>query len=303
MLDVSIIIVNYNTKDLTIECLRSVIKYTKNISYEIILVDNASSDGSVEKIEKSIRSIKGTKSIKCKVIQNTDNLGFSGGNNVGIKQAKGKYILLLNSDTKLFDNSIVKMVKFMDQRSDAGIASCKLLNRDKSVQPSGGYFPTLGRLFAWATFIDDLPFIGNFIGSYHPKISLYNSQRELDWVTGAFFLIRQEVVEKIGLLNEKFFMYVEELEYCYRAKKAGFKVFYTPLASIIHYGGASNGSRNAILGEYKGLFIFYKLHEGIFPKLILSIILKLGALLRILLGVITIRKEIVATYAQALAIN
>lgn len=295
MLDVSIIIVNFNTLKITTDCLDSIKKYTTGIKYETIVVDNASTDGSVE----SLRRRKDITLIEAK-----ENGGFSKGNNLGIAKAKGRYILLLNSDTILKKDSLEDMVFWMDKHKDVGISGCKLLNSDGSIQPNGGFFPTLTILFLWATFLDDLPLFRKDIRSYHPHIGFYDSEKELDWVTGAFFMIRHGVIEKVGTLSPKFFMYVEELEYCYRVKKAGWKIFYVPVTAIIHLGKASSTSRNAILGEFRGLQMFYKLHRNFISFVCLKVLLIKAALLRmIILGIVLRRKEAFKTYARALAIN
>ncbi|MBI4058739.1 glycosyltransferase family 2 protein [Candidatus Microgenomates bacterium] len=280
MADLSIIIVSYNTKDLLLECLASIKKWTKGISYEVIVVDNASSDGSMA----AIRNLK-FKIYNLKLIENLDNLGFAAANNQGIKIAKGKYILLLNSDTKLTENSLAKMLDWMEKHSQVGIASCMLKNPDGSVQATGGFFPNLPRLFLWATLLDDIPGVGDLVGSYHPHrdSNFYREERGLDWVTGAFFLIRREVINKVGLLDEDFFLYVEELEYCWRVKKAGWNIAYTPITSIIHYGGASGTRSGTIYGEIKGLKLLYQKHFPFWQRLILRLLLLIGSLLRIII--------------------
>lgn len=281
--DLSIIIVSFNTKKLLLSCIGSVRKYTKEVDYRIIVVDNASHDGTQEAIKK-IKDIK--------PILNQENLGFAAANNQGIKLSQGRYILLLNSDTELHEDSLSKMVSWMDAHPEVGISSCMLLNPDKSIQETGGYFPTLFRVFLWATFLDDLPFIPRIFGSYHPHGSLYKKERELDWVTGAFFLIRNKVIEDIGLLDEKFFMYVEEVDYCYRAKNKGWKIRYVPNTSIVHLGGGSSsgesvkfkywsaGKERSIIGEFNGLKRFYKKHYPVWQYPFLIFFLKLAALLR-----------------------
>ena len=263
MKDLSVIIVSYNTKDYLLECLQSI-----DQKYEIIIIDNASSDGSVDEIKKNFPDVK--------IIENKKNLGFAAANNQGMRQAKGRYILLLNPDTKILDNALSKMIDWMDKNAEASVSTCRLLNEDNSIQPTGGFFPTLPRLFAWQLFLDDiLP-----INSYHPKSSFYNKQRELDWVTGAFFLLRREIIDKSGLMDENFFMYAEELEYCYRIKKAGFKVFFTPAASIIHYGFKSGSKEKALIGEYESLKYYYQKHYPYYKTILAGACLKFGALLR-----------------------
>jgi GT2 family glycosyltransferase len=260
MKDLSIIIISYNTKDLTLGCIRSIIDTVKKTSYEIIVVDNASTDQSVDAIEKlKLSSIK--------VFRNKKNLGFGKANNVGLKQAKGRCVLFLNSDTLVLENTLDSMVAWMDVNPDVGISSCALENTDKTLQGTGGYFPTLFRVFAWMTFIDDLPVIDNLIRPFHPthphsfmgkNLKFYEKEIELDWLTGAFMLVRREVVEKIGGFDEDYFMYTEDTDLCFRAKRAGWRVFYLPKWRIIHFGGASSTREFPLIMEYEGVKLFYK---------------------------------------------
>src|SRR3972149_2509597 len=161
-MDLSIIIVNYNTKELLLDCLGSIKKNTKKISYEIILVDNASTDGSVEILRR-------LKSPDVKVVLNRENFGFSKANNQGIKIAKGRYVLLLNSDTKVQDSILTEMIEYMDENPKTGVAGCALKNPDGSLQATGGYFPTLFRVASWMLFFDDIPLLDKLIKPFHPR--------------------------------------------------------------------------------------------------------------------------------------
>lgn len=296
MIDVSIVILTYNSSDFISNCLASVKRWTKGIKYEVIIVDNASSDKTQDVIGKNI-----SKQGSWQLIKNSDNTGFAGGNNVGIKKAKGRYILLLNPDTKLLENSVKTMTDWMDDNEKVGIASCKLLNEDKTIQPTGGFFPTLSRIFLWSTLLDDLPLVQNIFGSYHPHTyhDFYENERELDWVTGAFFLIRREVIEQVGLLDEDFFLYVEELELCLRAKEKGWKVGYVPKTRVLHYVGKSGTREGTVIRELSGLKLLYKKHYSPTQQFILRIFLFLGSFLRaIIFGIIdTSRGKI---YAKAI---
>lgn len=300
---ISVVIVNYNTKRLLKDCLDSIFKKTKGIEAQVIVVDNASSDGSQEMVRKNFPKVT--------LIENKKNLGFATGNNIGIKKAKGEYILLLNSDTKLVEDSPTKTVNFMEKNPKIGISSCQLIGEDGEIQASGGFFPNLFLVFAWMFFIDDLPFAGKLIRSFHPHAPKfyihdpwYKKQHFQDWVTGAFFLVRKKVIDEIGFLDENIFMYVEEVEYCYRAKKEGWKVFYTPITKIIHLGGQSGTSKGAILGEYKGLKYFFAKHKPAWQISLLRGILKIGALLRIFLfGIIKGSPEARRIYAEAFRIS
>jgi GT2 family glycosyltransferase len=309
-LDLSIIIVNYNTGGLTIDCIKSISKFTKGIDFEIVLVDNGSTDD-------SISSFKSLKLNNLKLIESKKNLGFGGGNNLGLKHATGRYILYLNSDTLLLENSLEKMTNWMDKNPQAGGATCKITFNDNSPQANGGSTPNLFRVFLWATFLDDLPLIYNLFGSYHPNPSakfLSNSKKPVqqDWIIGAFLLVRREVIEKVGGFDDSIFMYGEDVEYSYRIRKAGFSLWYFPDTKIIHYGsastnsevvnfsGKSTGKKNAILGEFEGLKAFYKKHYSKLSYMNLLICLRLAAIFRIIMfGIIKRQPQAVKIYAEA----
>lgn len=279
--DLSIIIISFNTSNLLLSCINSIIRQTKDVSYEIIVVDNASTDGSPE----IISNLQGVK-----LINNKNNIGFAGANNQGIRKTKGRYILLLNSDTIISDNLLKEMVLWMDEKPEAGITTCSLRNKDGSIQGNGGFFPTLMRVFSWMT-IQDLPFVDRVIKPFHPAKSksfsketeFYKKPRELDWITGAFMLVRKDVFEKAGHFDEDYFMYVEDVDFCYRVKRQNWKIWYFPQWSIIHYGGASGNTRLSVLSEFEGLKRFYKKHYPKWQYPILRILLKIGSLGRMIL--------------------
>lgn len=301
-MDLSLIIVNYNTKKLLGECIESIIKNTKKIKYEIIVVDNASSDGSVEKVKEYQR-----KPI-IKLIRNANNLGFAAANNQGIRASNGKYILLLNSDIVINDNLLAGMLMWMDKHRKVGIASCALKNADGSLQGTGGHFPDLFRVFAWMFFLEDIPLLDKLIKPFHPMHGLspfYKGEehflrtKQQDWVTGAFFLTRRKTVDEVGFLDEDYFMYVEELDFCFRAKRAGWEVWYLPAWSIVHLGGASSTAEFPILSEYKSIKLFYKKHKPNWQFPILRFFLKAGALARLVLFGLLKGGGAKKTYAKA----
>jgi hypothetical protein len=286
MIDLSIIIVSFNTKKFTKDTIDSVLKYTKGISYEIIIVDNASSDGSIEMLQNYSRS-----NDDIVYVQTGENLGFGRANNVGIEKSKGKYILLLNSDTQLTKNILPEMITYMEKHPKIGVSTCSLLNKDGSMQGTGGGFPTLGRVFAWMFFIEDIPFIEKLFTPFHPMHpmsiykggSMFKEKREMDWITGAFMLTRRKVFEDAGVFDKDYFMYVEETELCYRIAKSGWEIWYLPEWSIIHHGGASGGGEFSLLSEYKGVKLYYEKHMDRLSNLSLRILLKLGSLKRIII--------------------
>jgi GT2 family glycosyltransferase len=297
-MDLSIIIVSFNTKDILVSCIKSVKKYTSGIDYEIIVIDNASTDGSA----------KAAKDLGVKLIVNKENVGFAIANNQGTKLSKGEFLLFLNSDTEVKDNVLGEMVSWMKVNPKAGISTSALKNRDGSIQATGGYFPTLPRVFSWMT-IQDLPLVDSFIKPFHPHHSksffskgdnFYKEQKELDWVTGAFIMTKKEILDKAGGWDESFFMYVEEVDLCYRIKKLGYQVWYLPKWNITHLGGASSKTNElSLLSEYTGVKKFYKKHYQAWQYGILRFLLKIGALGRIILFGILEGKETAKIYAKA----
>jgi len=289
---ISIIIVSYNTSDLTQQCIKSVYKQVKGVNFEIIVIDNSSSDNSREMLQKI--SSQNSNFI---LIQSKKNLGFSKANNKGIKKAKGDYILLLNSDTKLNSNLLKEMLVEMEGNGDVGISSCALKNSDGSLQVNGGYFPNLLRVAVWMT-VQDLPLMDKIVKPFHPKIA-QTKRDELDWVSGAFFLLKREVINNIGLLDEDYFMYTEEVDFCFRANSFGWKVLYLPKWSVTHYGGASGTKEFSVLSEYKGVKTFFSKHYHKWQFIPLRLLLKAGAFWRMfVLGIIE-GKGAFITYAKA----
>jgi len=328
----SIIIVSYNTKNLLKQCLESLIKNDRRLDFsgqwidpkdeekipaEIIVVDNGSTDGSVEYLLGSGFQVAGISKSKTRnqkpearnliLIRNDRNVGFAKANNQGIKIARGEYILLLNSDTIISEGAISQTLYWLSSHAEAGVITCRLLNKGKTIQATGGFFPNLLNTFTWAFFLDDLPFINKLIKPFHPhppqfwlRENWYNETRQLDWVTGAFFMIKRGVIREAGKLDEKFFMYVEETEWCYRIKKLGWQVFYYSGAKIIHLGGGSGQKATSIKGENSGLTRFFFLHRPKWQLPVLKIILKLKNLLRIFLFLILGKIDKAKAYYESL---
>ncbi|MBU4331543.1 glycosyltransferase family 2 protein [Patescibacteria group bacterium] len=251
--DLSIIIVSWNVKELLKKCLGSIYNNQGDLKLEIFVVDNASKDGSIEEIEKlsqpeagqPLAENKEIKDLNLKIIKNKKNLGFTKANNQAIKRAQGEFILLLNPDAEVINGALEKMVEFMREHKKCGVAGCKLLNSDESLQPSVRRFPTF-----WSQAMIMLKLHHLFpnagpIKKYFAKDFDYRGMGQgthtypCDQVMGAFFMIRREVIEKIGMLDENFFIWFEEVDFCKRVKDAGWQVCYTPEAEIIHHGAQS----------------------------------------------------------------
>lgn len=271
---VSIIIVNYNNFHLINDCIASVIKYTKNITYEIIVIDNNSNEN-VEIVANKFNNIK--------LIKNNTNKGFAAANNQGIKIAKGKYILFLNNDTIFFENSIKNVFEFAELQNQSIMVGCRLLNLDGSFQESVMNFPSI-----WNTITDSF-----FLSKIFRKSTLFNknaysfrnlnSPIEVDVIKGAFMFCNSNSVKKLNMFDERFFFYSEELDLCYRFKLNGRKVYYYPFTSIIHIGGATVRKKEKFF--YKNQFIariqFYQKHfKGLrFTIIVLAYIF--GVLIRV----------------------
>jgi len=300
--DLSIVVVSYNTKKLTRQCIETVLNTISGIKYEIIIIDNASSDGSTSVLLDLSKNTK-----KVGIILNKNNVGFGAANNQGIMESKGRYVLLLNSDTIMSSEILPQMIEWMDMNPEIGISTCSLLNEDGSLQGTGGYFPTLPRVFSWM-IVQDLPFVDRFIKPFHPMKEksiikgkqFYRSQKELDWVTGAFFLINRNVFTDVPGFDEDYFMYTEEVDFCYRAKQCGWKVVYHPRWSIIHLGGASGTKESAVLREFDGVKLFYKKHYSRLHMILLRLLLKIGSLIRMIVFRITDGKDVARIYSKAL---
>ena len=228
----SVIIVNYNVKYFLEQCLLSALKAAERVSTEIFVVDNNSVDGSVEMVQQKFPSVK--------VIANTKNTGFSKANNQGIRESKGEYVLLLNPDTVVEEDTFEKVVSFMDQHSDAGGLGVKMLDGTGRFLPeSKRGLPTYDVAFYKIFGLSKLFPRSKTFGKYHLGYLDENKTHEVDVLAGAFMLLRKSVLDKIGLLDEDYFMYGEDIDLSYRITKAGYKNYYFPETRIIHYKGES----------------------------------------------------------------
>jgi GT2 family glycosyltransferase/nitrate reductase NapE component len=251
----SVIIVNYNVEHFLEQCLQSVQKATKNISSEIFIVDNSSVDGSVTMVQKKFPQVK--------LIVNEKNVGFSCANNLAIKQAQGEYVLLLNPDTVVQEDTFEKTIKFMDEHKGAGALGVMMLDGKGNFLPeSKRGLPTPSVAFYKIFGLAKLFPKSKTFGKYHLGYLDKNKIHEVDVLAGAFMLIKKSVLDKIGLLDETFFMYGEDIDLSYRITQAGYKNYYFPETRIIHYKGESTkkSSVNYVLVFYNAMAIFAKKH-------------------------------------------
>lgn len=284
---ISVIILSYNTRDVTLKCLDFLTK-SKEVELETIVIDNASTDGSAEAIAKQFPLIK--------LIKNTKNIGFAAGCNQGMEMARGYYVLLLNSDCFVQPDTIAKCVS---QKMD--VVGCKLLNADGSIQYSWGFFVSLRRAFMLMSFLDNFPLVRQFVDSIHVRdLSRYSKTQEVDWVTGAFVLLKKDVYIKVGGIDEQYFMYGEEMEWMYRMKKAGFKVLFYPEASATHLQGASTKSlARMFVSEMRGYIYWFSKHRSGPAQIMLKIILVKGCLFKALAWTLIGKPELGRQYWQA----
>ena len=255
----SIIIVNYNTYFLTKQTIESVIKKAHLFNYEIILVDNASVDGSIEALEETFSEEVEEKLIH--IIRNTANLGFSKANNIGMKVAKGEYILLLNSDTEVEGNCLEECLKQMEDNAELGALGCKVVLADGTLDHACKRgFPTPKASFYYFIKWDKKNPMK--YGQYAALHLGEDEVGEVDVLTGAFMLMPKRVLDEVGLLDEDFFMYGEDIDLCYRIKQGGYKILYYPKEKIIHHkGGSSKRRRHKVIFDFHhAMWIFYKKH-------------------------------------------
>ncbi|HUW23164.1 MAG TPA: glycosyltransferase family 2 protein [bacterium] len=276
MVDLSIIIVNYNVKHRLRECLQSIYGNTKKISFEVTIVDNNSRDGSVDMVKSEFPEVE--------LIENHQNLGFAKATNQGLRENKGRYRLLLNPDTIVLPNALDKMVEFMEANSHAGALGCRLLYPDGRLQPSCRSFPTLITAFFENTGLEKLFPKSKVMGRHRIGYWGHNDIREVDQPTGAALMVRGEIISQVGLMDEQFYMYYEDIDWCFRIKKKGWKIYFIPLAQIIHYGGQSAGlnmPKMRIQG-YKSRHRFFRKHYGILSEWIVKQMDLLGLILKTL---------------------
>lgn len=257
----SIIIVSFNTKKLTLEAISSSLK--EDLDLEVIVIDNASADGSVGAIEKTASSDK-----RLKLIKNRENLGFAKASNQGIKISRGEYIFLLNSDTIVREGALVKLINFAQKTPDAGVVGPKLLNADGTLQKSCYHFLTLGRAIKEYWFGQK----GHF-GQFAPK---GRSPITVDALVGAAFLITPKALKKAGMLDERYFFYFEDIDYCRRVWDSGLKVYYYPLAEIIHLVGASGKKLADSKDQWRRLIPSSKVYHGPVGHYLLTAVIWLG---------------------------
>lgn len=270
--DVTALVVNYNTRDLLAPCVASLRAGAAGLRLQIVIVDNASRDGSADVLRRDFAD--------CELIFNDVNVGFGRANNQALALARGRYVLLLNTDAFVPPSGVADSVRFIKQHPKCAIVGVRLVGRDGSLQPSCRYFPTpwneflgmtgLSRFFPGAKLVDDMAWD-------------HAAPRECDWVPGCYYLVRKSVVDAVGLFDPRYFLYYEEIDHCRAVKSAGWQVMYDPAVTVVHIGGESarsdaeisaNGRQIPALQIESGLLYFRKHHGrvGVLAAAVLSLL-------------------------------
>ncbi len=262
----SVIIVSWNTKELLLQCLESLFRALGTLEAEVFVVDNGSADGSPEAVKRTFPAVK--------LIENRANLGFAKASNQALQQSQGTYLLLLNPDTRVKEGAIQGLLSFLEGHPDAGVAGAQLLNPDGSKQNSIANFPSLATELLNKSLLRRL-----FPGKFPGKGRHYEAPLEVDSVIGACMMVRREAAERVGWLDEDYFLFLEETDWCFRIKKAGWRIYHCPEAEIYHLQGKSGESqrKRAKVEYYQSRYLFFRKNRGQGSRAILhvAVILKL----------------------------
>lgn len=283
-IDLSIVVLSFNTKELLRECLVSIRKNVPpDLHSEVIVVDNASADGSEKMVREEFKDAI--------LIANKENLGYTRGNNEGIQKAKGRYILFLNADTYVYAKTLETMVAFMDEHKDAGAATCRveLLNGKLDDSCHRG-FPTPWRAFCHFSGLSKLISNSKLFNGYHLGWKELDKINEIDSCSGAFMIVRRSAGEEMRWWDEDFFWYGDDLDFCYRLNEKGWKVYFVSTVKILHYKGVSGGIKSisqhltratretrlrVTRARFEAMKIFYQKHYiGKYPKLVTWLIMQ-----------------------------
>lgn len=251
-LNLSIVIVNWNTRDLLAQCLHAIYLHPLDGSFEVFVVDNASTDGSIAMVRDRFP--------QAVAVENSNNTGFAAGNNQAIAQSNGRYVLLLNPDTVVLPGALQALVTFMDESPAVGAAGSMLLNPDGTLQPSCNPAPTLSREL-WRLFHLDALYP---LALYHMEGWSADVPRPVDTVQGASLIVRREVIDLVGALDESYFMYSEEVDWCERIRQAGWQVYWVPQSKVVHFGGQSTRQVAEVmfLQLYRAKLQYFRKHYG-----------------------------------------
>jgi GT2 family glycosyltransferase len=273
-IDLSIIIVSYNVKRLLKKCVDSIFRFQKDLKFEVMVIDNHSEDQSTGMLKEEFAQIE--------LWENKENIGFSAACNQGVKKSRGRYVLLLNPDTEFTPGGITKMIEFMKANPRVGICGPRMIDPQGKVHYSCRSFPSYLTAISSGQSILNRLFPDNPLSKrYLLKDQDQSRNKEVDWVSGSCLLTRREVFERIGLLDELFFMYVEDVDFCFRAKKANFLIYYFPETVVIHYIGKSTQRRKPRMQveHHRSMYHFFRKHHR--PNVFLKGIVFLGIWIRL----------------------
>ena len=272
-MDLSVIIVSWNTCQVLRECLESVQRQRSRASIDVWVVDNASKDGSAKMVREAFPGVH--------LIENSENVGFARANNAAIAASSGRYVLLLNSDTVVFPGAFDALVDFLDAHPEAGAAGAHTLNPDGSLQVSSYPSPTLARELWFLLHLDRLrPY-----GAYDMAQWSSDQPRQVDAVLGACLIVRRATLDQVGALDPAYFMYSEEIDLCYRIRRAGWRIYWVPQAKIVHYGGQSTRqvAASMFLQLYRSKVLFFRKNQGPWAAVAYKLVLLAVAIPRLVL--------------------
>jgi GT2 family glycosyltransferase len=260
--DVSVVVVNWNTRDELRRCLASVFGETKDVSFEVFVVDNASADGSAEMVRREFPQVE--------LIANADNRGFAAANNQALLRARGRYCLLLNPDTRVLDGAIDRCVRLADETPDVGALGCQVLEGEGAVQRTCFRFPSVfDEILTRTGLARALPGGGPTMKDWDRTTA-----RDVDVVSGMFLLVRREAMDEVGLMDEAYFVYAEEADWCFRLRRAGWRNAFTPAARIVHEGGGGKSTAQVKVAMHvqlqKSMLVFHRKNRGLASYLALK---------------------------------
>lgn len=300
-LNLSIIILSFNTKDITLRCLDK-LKISKEYcekrlknKVEVIVIDNGSMDGSAQEIKHRYKWVK--------LLALKENTGFSKGNNIGMQKTKNPFILLLNSDVYLLEESLYKTLAYFRVNLNCDVIGARLNYSDGRLQPSAGNLPNFLNLISWIFSLGFIPLINKLIPPFHPKNKSYFSKaHKVGWVMGAFFAIRRKVFDATSGFDENLFMHMEEVEWCKRIKDNKFKTWLVPQIEVVHLHGASTNFdlSPSFLNELKGIKYYLKKHYP-FAYFFIKVFLLMGLLIRVIIFSLLKRSQRAKVYIQGLS--
>ncbi|HEX9654699.1 MAG TPA: glycosyltransferase family 2 protein [bacterium] len=276
----SIIVVNWNTRELLHQCLRSIYDTTRQTRFEIWVIDNDSTDGSAEMVAREFSQVH--------LVRNNANLGFAKANNIGIQDSRGRYVCLINSDVKVLDGSLDRLFEYLEQNPKTALAGPRLLNPDRSLQISCYGFPSVWNTFCYAMGLDQLFPRSNRFGGLYRKYWPYDRVRAVEVISGCFAVVRREAIALVGSLDEMFFMYMEDFDWCKRFHMAGWQVVYFPRAEAVHVGGGSSSASSAKywIERNRSLLLYWQKHHGRVGRMYAAGMMLIRQVLRAIAGLL-----------------